>query len=79
MIADASGRNPVFPAWLHVYVPELNAVPRKALAAGGVSVQEPPEREGDPDRRGGVEDAWWKYVVDSDDARWTNGQGCPAT
>ena len=36
---------------------------QRALAAGGVPVQEPEQREGDPDRRGGVKDpagnTWW--------------------
>jgi PhnB protein len=63
MIADASKKYPAFPAWLHVYVPDVNAAYTKALAAGGVSVQEPSRREGDPDRRGGVKDpggnTWW--------------------
>lgn len=63
MIADASSAYPAFPAWLHVYVPDVDATYKKALAAGGVSVQEPTQREGDPDRRGGVKDpagnTWW--------------------
>ena len=63
MIADASGAYPAFPAWLHVYVPDVDATYKKALAAGGVSVQEPTQRDGDPDRRGGVKDSagntWW--------------------
>lgn len=63
MIADASGAYPAFPAWLHVYVPDVDATYKKALAAGGVSVQEPTQRDGDPDRRGGVKDpagnTWW--------------------
>jgi PhnB protein len=63
MIADASGAYPAFPAWLHVYVPDAQASYKKALAAGGVSVQEPTRRPGDPDVRGGVRDpcgnTWW--------------------
>jgi PhnB protein len=63
MMADASGKYPVVPAWLHVYVPDVDAVYKKALAAGGVSVQEPSRREGDADRRGGFKDpggnTWW--------------------
>jgi uncharacterized glyoxalase superfamily protein PhnB len=63
MLADAGGTWPAFPIWLHVYVADVDAVYRSALAAGGVSVQEPQQREGDPDRRGGVKDpagnTWW--------------------
>jgi hypothetical protein len=57
MIADASERYTAFPVWLHVYVQDVDAAYKKALVTGGVSVQEPARREGDPDRRGGVEDA----------------------
>jgi len=63
MIADASGVYPAFPVWLHVYVPDAQATYKKALAAGGVSVQEPVRKDGDPDLRGGVKDpsgnTWW--------------------
>jgi PhnB protein len=63
MIAEASGPYPAFPVWLHVYVPDAQATYKKGLAAGGVSVQEPTRRPGDPDLRGGVKDpcgnTWW--------------------
>jgi PhnB protein len=63
MIADAGGAYPAFPVWLHVYVPDAQATYKKALAAGGVSVQEPVRKQGDPDLRGGVKDScgntWW--------------------
>ena len=63
MIADAGDKFPAFPVWLHVYVPDVDATYQRALEAGGVSVQEPNQREGDPDRRGGVKDpagnTWW--------------------
>jgi PhnB protein len=63
MIADAGGAYPAFPAWLHVYVPDAQATYKKALAVGGVSVQEPVQKPGDPDVRGGVKDpcgnTWW--------------------
>jgi PhnB protein len=63
MIADAGGAYPAFPAWLHVYVPDAQATYKKALAAGGISVQEPVQKQGDPDLRGGVKDpcgnTWW--------------------
>ena len=63
MIAEGGGDNPAFPMWLHVYVPDVDASYERALEAGGVSVDEPKRREGDPDRRGGVKDpagnTWW--------------------
>jgi PhnB protein len=63
MIADAGGAYPAFPVWLHVYVPDAQATYKKALAAGGVSVQEPAHKPGDPDLRGSVKDpcgnTWW--------------------
>lgn len=63
MIADAGGAYPARPAWLHVYVPDAQATYKKALAAGGISVQEPIQKPGDPDLRGGVKDpcgnTWW--------------------
>ena len=63
MIADAGDKYPAFPVWLHVYVPDVIATYKKALAAGGVSIQEPSRKEGDPDRRAGVKDpggnTWW--------------------
>jgi PhnB protein len=63
MLSDAVGSYTAFPVWLHVYVPDLDATYKKALQAGGASVQEPVRKEGDPDRRGGVKDpcgnTWW--------------------
>lgn len=63
MLADAGGPYPAFPVWLHVYVPDVDATYNKALAAGAVSVQEPVQKPGDPDRRGRVKDpsgnTWW--------------------
>jgi uncharacterized glyoxalase superfamily protein PhnB len=63
MIADAGGNYPAFPVWLHVYVPDVDATYKRALEADGNSVQAPVQKEGDPDKRGGVEDpagnTWW--------------------
>jgi uncharacterized glyoxalase superfamily protein PhnB len=63
MLADANAEWPSFPSWLHVYVPDVDATYQRALAAGGTSIQAPQQREGDPDRRGGVADScgnqWW--------------------
>jgi uncharacterized glyoxalase superfamily protein PhnB len=56
MIANGGGDNPAFPIWLHIYVPDVDATYRRALDAGGLSVDEPKQREGDPDRRAGVKD-----------------------
>jgi uncharacterized glyoxalase superfamily protein PhnB len=62
MISDASNSFAAFPIWLHVYVPDVDATYERALAAGGVSVQEPVQK-GDPDRRAGMKDpagnTWW--------------------
>ena len=62
MISDGGPGYEPFPTWLHVYVPDVDATYRRALAAGGTSVQEP-QQKGDPDRRGGVKDpagnTWW--------------------
>jgi PhnB protein len=62
MLGDAAEGWPACPAHVHVYVADVDATHRAALAAGAVSVQAP-ERKGDEDRRGGVQDAggttWW--------------------
>jgi predicted enzyme related to lactoylglutathione lyase len=53
MVSDGADDNPAFPVWLHVYVPDLDASYRRALDAGGLSVDEPKQREGSrPPRRG---------------------------
>jgi len=62
MIADAVPGWPATPAHMHVYVRDVDETYRRALAAGGTSVQEP-VKKGDPDKRGGVSDpggnTWW--------------------
>ena len=63
MIADGGGEWPAFPAWMDVYVADVDATYRLGLAAGGTSAQEPRRNEGETDRRGGVKDpagnTWW--------------------
>jgi PhnB protein len=63
MIGEAGENWPAVPAHLHVYVEDVDATYRRALEAGGVSVQRPERKGGDDDRRGGVKDpagnTWW--------------------
>ena len=63
MIGDAGDQWPAVPTHLHVYVEDVDATYQRALAAGAKSVRAPEQREGDPDRRGGVLDVggntWW--------------------
>ncbi|HUS15017.1 MAG TPA: VOC family protein, partial [Chloroflexia bacterium] len=62
MLSDPGPSSPAFPVWVHVYVPDVDTTYARALAAGGVSVQAPVQKD-DPDRRGGVQDpagnTWW--------------------
>ena len=62
MIADAAEGWPPVPSHVHAYVSDVDAVYRRALDAGAVSVQEPMQKE-DEDKRGGVRDpgrtTWW--------------------
>jgi uncharacterized glyoxalase superfamily protein PhnB len=62
MIADGGESWPPVPSYVHVYVSDVDAAYRQALAAGATSVQEPVKKE-DEDKRGGVRDAggttWW--------------------
>ena len=62
MLADGGEGWPPVAAYVHVYVPDVDATYRRALAEGAQSVQEPVKKE-DEDRRGGVKDAggttWW--------------------
>jgi uncharacterized glyoxalase superfamily protein PhnB len=62
MLADGVEQWPAKPAQVHVYVPDVDAAYRRALAAGAMSIQEPVKKD-DEDKRGGVKDAggttWW--------------------
>lgn len=56
MLGEASDDFSAFESLVHVYVPDVDETYRRALDAGGVPVEEPQRREGDPDRRGSVKD-----------------------
>lgn len=62
MVADGAEGWPPVPSHVHIYVPNVDAAYRAALAAGATSVQEPVQK-GDEDKRGGIKDAggttWW--------------------
>jgi uncharacterized glyoxalase superfamily protein PhnB len=62
MLGDNGEGWPPAPAHVHVYVGDVDATYRRALAAGATSVQEPIQKQ-DEDKRGGVKDAggttWW--------------------
>lgn len=63
MLGEVGAQGGAVPAHLHVYVRDADAVYKRALAAGGISVQPPAQKEDDPDRRGGVQgpggNTWW--------------------
>jgi PhnB protein len=62
MLADSIEGWPAVPSHVHIYVPDVDAVYQRALAAGATSAQEPVKKD-DADKRGGVKDAggttWW--------------------
>lgn len=55
MLSDATEQHAAMPAMLYVYVPDVDAVYRKAVAAGGTSLNEPSDQFFG-DRTGGVKD-----------------------
>jgi len=62
MLGDSSPDWPQTAAQVHVYVRDVDATYRRALAAGATSVQEPVKKD-DEDKRGGIRDpggtTWW--------------------
>jgi PhnB protein len=62
MLGDAHGDHKPMQAMLHVYVPDADAIYRRALVAGATSVQEP-ANQFYGDRNAGVRDPcgnlWW--------------------
>lgn len=68
MLGQAGEGWPAAPSHLHVYVPDVDAAFQRALEEGAEVVQAPTRKDGDPDRRGGVEDpggnTWWLATQD---------------
>ena len=62
MMGEVAAGGPTRPAMLYVYVPDVDAIYRRALDAGATSVSAPADMFYG-DRHGGVEDAhgnqWW--------------------
>lgn len=62
MLADSVEDWPSVPSHVHIYVNDVDTIYKRALEAGGLSVQEPIKKD-DEDKRGGVKDAggttWW--------------------
>lgn len=62
MVADQAKGWPAIASHVHVYVPDVDGIFRRALEAGATMVQEPVQKD-DADKRGGVKDrggtTWW--------------------
>ncbi|BCJ91588.1 extradiol dioxygenase [Terrihabitans soli] len=62
MIADGTEEFPSFPAWLHVYVDDVDGTYHRAIEHGATSFDEPKDQL-HGERRGGVKDiagnVWW--------------------
>jgi PhnB protein len=58
MMADASDKWPPVPTVMHVYVPNVEEVFKRAVDAGCEVVHEPKTQEGDPDKRATFKDFW---------------------
>jgi PhnB protein len=62
MLAEATGEHKPMPGCLYLYVPDIDAVYRRAVQAGGVSLSEPADQFYG-DRSAGVRDpagnVWW--------------------
>jgi PhnB protein len=56
MIGNSSEKYPPVPVVMHVYVPDVDQVFNKAIDAGCEIIEQPKERENDPDRRATFKD-----------------------
>jgi PhnB protein len=62
MMGQSGGKQPAIPCMLHLYVEDVDAVYKQAIAAGATAIREP-EMQFYGDRSGGVKDEagnqWW--------------------
>jgi len=62
MLAEGVDGWPPIPSHVHIYVSDVDAIYKLAIAAGAISIQAPIKKD-DEDKRGGVKDAggttWW--------------------
>src|SRR5690606_26891107 len=56
MVGESSEEFPPTQFMIHVYVPDVDEVFHRAIGLGCIAVEDPKEREGDPDRRGTFRD-----------------------
>jgi len=56
MMSDATPQYPANHYWMHVYVPDVDATFRQAVALGCEIVDMPKTKDNDPDRRGTFKD-----------------------
>jgi uncharacterized glyoxalase superfamily protein PhnB len=61
MLGDSSEKFPPVQFVMHVYVPNVDEIFDKAIKAGCELIEQPKEREGDPDRRGSFYDFAGNY------------------
>lgn len=58
MLGNSSEQWPQNNLLLHIYHSNVDELFAKAVAYGCTSIEQPKEREGDPDRRGSFKDSW---------------------
>lgn len=61
MLADSNDDYPADATMLHVYVPDADAVYKKAIANGCQPLEAPVNKDGDPDKRGAFMDFAGNY------------------
>lgn len=56
MMSEGNAGYDPYSLWLHIYVPDVDAVYQKALDVGFEGLLAPVVKEGDPDKRGNLKD-----------------------